>query len=177
MSLPEHEQRQLREIEQALFREDPKFGRIMCASDPRVHYERRLMQALLGVVIGTGLLAAGAVIYGAYLEAAGVVIVLLSLGWAVVSWRQYLARLRPARSWRGPTPRKARSSGPGRPGEPGWWGGERSAGGAARRETAGCRARPEADAGWIQEMRRRRRDRRIDGGRRRDAVVEYGAAP
>ena len=96
--LPEDEQRQLQEIEQALYRDDPKFGRLMRASDPRVPYERKLIQALLGVVIGVGLLPAGAVTHRVYLEAAGVVIVLLSLVWAVVSWRRYVARVRPARS-------------------------------------------------------------------------------
>ena len=98
MPLPEHEQRQLQEIEQALCRDDPKFGRLMRASDPRVRYERKLLQALPGVVIGAGLFAAGAVTHRVYLEAAGVVIVLLSLVWAVVSWRRYVARVRPARS-------------------------------------------------------------------------------
>jgi hypothetical protein len=96
--LPEDEQRQLQEIEQALYRDDPKFGRLMRASDPRVHYERKLIRALLGVVIGAGVLAAGAVIHRVYLEAVGVVIVLLSLVWAVASWRRYMARVRPARS-------------------------------------------------------------------------------
>ena len=98
MPLPEHEQRQLQQIEQALCRDDPKFGRLMRASDPRVHYERKLLQALPGVVIGAGLFAAGAVTRRVYLEAAGVVIVLLSLVRAVVTWRRYLARVRPARS-------------------------------------------------------------------------------
>ncbi len=96
--LPEDEQRQLQEIEQALYRDDPKFGRLMRASDPRVHYERKLIKALLGVVIGVGLLSAGAVTHRVYLEAAGVVIVLLSLVWAVVGWRRYVARVRCARS-------------------------------------------------------------------------------
>ena len=49
-------------------------------------------------MIGVGLLAAGAVTHRVYLEAAGVVIVLLSLVRAVVSWRRYVARVRPARS-------------------------------------------------------------------------------
>ena len=98
MPLPEHEQRQLQQIEQALCRDDPKFGRLMRASDPRVRYERRLMQALPGAVIGAGLLAAGAVTHRVYLDAAGVVIVLLSLVRAVVTWRRYVARVRPARS-------------------------------------------------------------------------------
>ena len=48
MPLPEHEQRQLQEIEQALYRDDPKFARLMRVGDPRVHHERKLMQALLG---------------------------------------------------------------------------------------------------------------------------------
>ena len=96
--LPEDEQRQLQEIEQALYRDDPKFGRLMRASDPRVHYERKLIRALFGVVIGVGLLPTGAVTHRVYLEAAGVVIVLVSLVWAVVSWRRYVARVRSARS-------------------------------------------------------------------------------
>ena len=119
MPLPEHEQRQLQDIERALYRDDPKFVRLMCATDPRVQYERKLRHALLGVVIGAGLLAAGAVTHRVYLEAAGVVIVLLSLVWAVVSWRRYVARVRPARSGCRPRRRRARSAGPGRPGGPG----------------------------------------------------------
>ena len=47
MSLPEDEQRQLQEIEQALYRDDPKVVRLMRATDPRVQYERKLMHALL----------------------------------------------------------------------------------------------------------------------------------
>ena len=98
MPLPEHEQRQLQQIEQALCRDDPKFGRRMRASDPRIRYERKLLRALPGAVVGVGLFAAGAVTHRVYLDAVGVVIVLLSLVWAVVSWRRYVARVRPARS-------------------------------------------------------------------------------
>jgi hypothetical protein len=102
MPLPEHEQRQLQEIEQALYRDDPKFGRRMRA-DPQVRYKRKLITAQLGVVIGVGLLPAGAVTNRLYLLAAGVVIVLLSLVWAVVSWRRYGAMVRAARSTAGTT--------------------------------------------------------------------------
>jgi hypothetical protein len=111
--LPEDEQRQLQEIEQALYRDDPKFGRLMRAGDPRVHYERKLIRALLGVVIGAGLLPAGAVTHRAYLEAAGVVIVLLSLAWAVVSWRRYVVMVRPARSRAGTKTAKGTKHQPG----------------------------------------------------------------
>lgn len=113
MPLPEYEQRQLQEIEQALYRDDPKFGRLMRAGDPRVHYERKLIQALPGVVIGAGLLAAGVVTHRAYLEAVGVVIVLLSLVWAVVSWRRYVASVRPARSRAGTKTAKVTKRRPG----------------------------------------------------------------
>ena len=111
--LPEDERRQLQEIEQALYRDDPKFGRLMRASDPRVRYQRKLIRALLGVVIGVGLLSAGAVTYRVYLEAAGVVIVLLSLVWAVVSWRRYVARVRSARSRAGTKTAKGAKRQPG----------------------------------------------------------------
>ena len=98
MPLPEHEERQLQEIERALYRDDPRLGRRMRASHPQMRYRRKLIQAQLGVVIGAGLLAAGAVTHRAYLEAAGLAIALLFLVWAVVSWRRYVAGIRPAHS-------------------------------------------------------------------------------
>ncbi len=123
MPLSEHEQRQLEQIEQALHREDPKFGRLVRSSDPRVHYKRKLLQGLFGVLIGAGALAAGVVTRHVYLEAAGAAIMLLSLVWALASWRRHIARVQPARRRA-----KARSSGssgqarspaPRRPGAPG----------------------------------------------------------
>jgi hypothetical protein len=96
--LSEHEQRQLEQIEQALYREDPKFGRLVRSSDPRVHYKRKLAQAVIGIAAGAGLLAAGVVTHRVYLEAAGAVVALLALVWAVVSWRRHLARVRPVRA-------------------------------------------------------------------------------
>ncbi len=119
MSLPEDEQRQLQEIERVLYEDDPRFARLMRATDPRVQYERKLGHALLGVVTGAGLLATGAVTHRLYLEAAGVVIVLLSLVGAVVSWRRYAAGSGPRVPGQGPRRRRARSAGPGRPGGPG----------------------------------------------------------
>src|SRR5512142_3373751 len=113
MSLPEDEQRQLQEIEQALCRDDPKLVRLMRAADPRVQYTRKLIHALLGVVIGAGVLAAGAVIHRLYLEAVGVMLVLLSLVWAVVSWRRYVAGVRSARSGAGAKTAKGAKRRPG----------------------------------------------------------------
>lgn len=113
MPLSEHEQRQLEQIEQALYREDPKFGRLVRSSDPRVHYKRKLAEALIGVVVGAGLLAAGLVTHRVYLDAAGAAVMLLALVWAVVSWRRHMARVRPPRA-KAQVKRQARSS-PGRP--------------------------------------------------------------
>ena len=101
MPLPEDEQRQLQQIERALYEDDPKFARRIRAGDPRVRSKRTLLRVLPGVVIGAGLLAAGAVTGRAYLEAAGLVIVLLSLVAAVVSRPRYVAGVRPARSGAG----------------------------------------------------------------------------
>ena len=105
MPLTEDEQRQMQEIERALYEDDPKFARRIRAGDPQMRYERKLLQVLLGVVIGLALLAAGASTHLVYIEAAGVLIVaLLSLVWAVVSRRQYVAGGRPARSRAGTSP-------------------------------------------------------------------------
>jgi hypothetical protein len=107
--LSEHEQRQLEQIEQALYREDPKFGRLVRSSDPRVHYKRKLAQGLVGVLVGAGGIAAGVVTHRLYLEAAGAVIAVLSLVWVIICWRRHVARVRPARA----KVKQARSAGPG----------------------------------------------------------------
>ena len=116
MPLSDHEQRQLEQIEQALYREDPKFGRLVRSSDPRVHYKRRLVWALIGMLAGAGILAAGVVTRHTYLEAAGAAVVLLSLAWALISWRRHAARVRPARdrARMAAQQRSAGSRGPGR---------------------------------------------------------------
>ena len=118
MPLSEHEQRQLEQIEQALYREDPKFGRLVRSSDPRVHYKRKLVQALIGVVGGAGLLAAGVVTHRVYLEAAGAALAVLSLVWALVSWRRHVARVRPAQPARAKAKAKEKAKSlPARPGQ------------------------------------------------------------
>ena len=89
MPLSEHEQRQLEQIEQALYREDPKFGRLVRSSDPNVHYKRKLVQAFIGILIGAGALAAGVVTHRLYLDPVGAAIMALSLVWAIVSWRRH----------------------------------------------------------------------------------------
>jgi hypothetical protein len=63
-----------------------------------VHYKRKLVQAFVGVLAGAGAIAAGLVTHRWYLEPAGAAVVVLSLVWAIVSWRRHAARVRPART-------------------------------------------------------------------------------
>jgi hypothetical protein len=114
--LSEHEQRQLEQIEQALYREDPKFGRLVRSSDPRVHYKRKFVQAFIGVLIGAGVLAAGLVTHRVYLEGAGAAVLALSVLWLMISWRRHVARTRPARAKASPAQSAA---GPARTGQVG----------------------------------------------------------
>ena len=45
--LSEHEQRQLEQIEQALYAEYPRFASAVRSADPRVHYQRRVVYGVL----------------------------------------------------------------------------------------------------------------------------------
>jgi hypothetical protein len=88
--LSEHEQRQLEQIEQALYREDRRLGRLVRSSDPRVHYRRRILLAVIGILVGGGLVAAGLItrfVWHAGLVAAGAALVVLCAIWALAGWR------------------------------------------------------------------------------------------
>jgi hypothetical protein len=85
--LSEHEQRQLEQIEQALYRENRRLGRLVRASDPRVHYKRRVVEAAFGFVIGAGMVAAGVVLPIVWLAVGGFVVMLVCGIWALNSWR------------------------------------------------------------------------------------------
>ena len=87
MPLSEHEQRQLEQIEQALYAEHPRFARAVRASDPRVHYRRRVIQAAVGFLIGVGLLVAGVAIKDPWIGVAGFVVMLACSMWALTSYR------------------------------------------------------------------------------------------
>jgi hypothetical protein len=94
--LSEHEQRQLEQIEQALYRNDRRLGRLVRSSDPHVHYRRRVVQAIFGFAVGAGLLAAGLLTKYAWhtgLIAGGFVLMLLCAVWAISGWR-HLAAIR-----------------------------------------------------------------------------------
>jgi len=85
--LSEHEQRQLEQIEQALYRENRRLGRLVRSSDPRVHYKRRVVQAASGCAVGAGMVAAGVVLPIVWLAVGGFIVMLLCGIWALNSWR------------------------------------------------------------------------------------------
>jgi hypothetical protein len=85
--LSEHEQRQLEQIEQALYAEHPRFAKAVRAADPRVHYKRRVVYSAVGFVIGVALLPVGVSTVAA-ISIVGFVIMLASCYWAAMSYRR-----------------------------------------------------------------------------------------
>jgi Protein of unknown function (DUF3040) len=86
--LSEHEQRQLEQIEQALYADHPRLAKAMRAKDPKVHYRRRVVQAAIGFLAGVGLLVAGVATKHAWLGVAGFIVMLASSMWAITSYRR-----------------------------------------------------------------------------------------
>jgi Protein of unknown function (DUF3040) len=109
--LSEHEQRQLEQIEQALYAEDPRFANAVRASDPRVHYKRRVVAAALGFLLGVGLLLAGVVTKYMWVGVAGFVVMLACSMWALSSYR-HMVGISTGRS-QGAGRRSGRASGAG----------------------------------------------------------------
>ena len=87
MPLSEHEQRQLEQIERALYAEDPKFAQAVRAKDPRVHYKRRVIEAAFGFLLGIGMLLGGVVSKYIWIAVTGFVVMLACAMWALNSYR------------------------------------------------------------------------------------------
>jgi len=85
--LSEHEQRQLEQIEQALYADYPKLAQAVRAKDPRIHYKRRVVEAAVGFLLGVGLLLAGVVSQYIFVGVGGFVVMLACAMWALTSWR------------------------------------------------------------------------------------------
>jgi Protein of unknown function (DUF3040) len=85
--LSEHEQRQLEQIEQALYTDYPKLAQAVRSQDPRVHYKRRAVQAAVGFFLGVGLLLAGVISKIIFVGVGGFVVMLACAMWALTSWR------------------------------------------------------------------------------------------
>jgi len=105
--LSEHEQRQLEQIEQALYSDYPRFANAVRASDPRVHYRRRVIGAALGFLLGVGMLLAGVVTKYIWIGVAGFVVMLACAMWALTSYRH----MNGVASGRGPAKPKKRRRG------------------------------------------------------------------
>ena len=110
MPLSEHEQRQLEQIEQALYREDRRLGRLVRSSDPRVHYKRRVVQAVSGFVLGAGMVVAGVLVPFVWLAVAGFIVMLLCGMWTLSSWRHMAGVTAVARDGGGARPRRSRNA-------------------------------------------------------------------
>ena len=87
MPLSEHEQRQLEQIEQALYSDYPKLAQSVRARDPRIHYKRRVVEAAIGFVIGVGLLLAGVISKIIFVGVGGFLVMLACAMFALTSWR------------------------------------------------------------------------------------------
>jgi Protein of unknown function (DUF3040) len=110
--LSEHEQRQLDQIERALYAEDPKFAQAVRARDPRVHYKRRVVEAAIGFLLGVGLLMAGVVSKYIWIGVVGFVVMLACSMWALTSWRHIAGVATTPRAGPVQERRAARQSGP-----------------------------------------------------------------
>jgi Protein of unknown function (DUF3040) len=86
--LSEHEQRQLEQIEQALYAEHPRFAKTVRSADPRVHYKRRVVYAAILFVVGVALLPLGLATTFIAISIVGFVIMLVSCYWAAISYRR-----------------------------------------------------------------------------------------
>jgi hypothetical protein len=113
--LSEHEQRLLDQIEQALYAEDPKFASIYHGNDVRTHYRRRLVRAVIGVVVGLGLLLAGVIIPLIPLGVAGFVVMLAAVSFGVAAWQRMTGHRKPPLKERGPSRRSRATASSGDP--------------------------------------------------------------
>ncbi|HEV3292810.1 MAG TPA: DUF3040 domain-containing protein [Streptosporangiaceae bacterium] len=156
MPLSEHEQRQLEQIEQALYADYPKLAQAVRAKDPRIHYKRRVVYAAIGFLIGVGLLMAGVVYKTTYIGVGGFVVMLACAMWALTSWRHMggSAAGRSASASPGRSPVRGPAPGPGR---------ER---GQRRGQTPRKNRRGRAAKGSFMERLEERWRRRQQGGGR-----------
>ncbi|MPZ28605.1 MAG: DUF3040 domain-containing protein [Micromonosporaceae bacterium] len=87
MPLSEHEQRAFEQIERSLA-EDPKFASAVRATDPRIHARRRLVLAVLVVIVGLGLVVFGTVNDLLPLGAGGFLVMLAGAAFAMQTQRR-----------------------------------------------------------------------------------------
>lgn len=91
MPLSEDEQRLLRQLEQSLAADDPEFASTLRGSKFVARNRRIFSLALLGCVVGLGVLFAGALIAQTVLGVAGFVLMVVSAYFAVTAWGRGVA--------------------------------------------------------------------------------------
>lgn len=122
MPLSEHEQRQLEAIERALYADDPKFAHTVRFTDPRLHGRRRLATGVVLVVLGLGVLLAGAVLALWYVGVLGFLIMLGGASRAYAGLRRLASHPSPSPSHgSGSQPAGRRRSAIGRTGLRDWF--------------------------------------------------------
>lgn len=87
MPLSEHEQRAFEQIERSLA-EDPKFASAVRSTDPRIHARRRLVLAVLVVIVGLALVVFGTVNDLLPLGAGGFLVMLAGAAFAMQTQRR-----------------------------------------------------------------------------------------
>lgn len=108
MPLSDHEQRLLEQIERALYDDDPKFARLYRAADVRSHYRRRVLRAVLGVLVGIAMLLAGVITPLIALGVGGFVVMLASVSYGIASWQRMTGHRAGPSSERSSRPRRRR---------------------------------------------------------------------
>jgi hypothetical protein len=85
--LSEHEQRLLEQMERALYAEDPKFASSLRGRDPRSNFRRRIVLAVIGMIVGVVLLMTGLVAKIIPVSVLGFLMMLAAAFFAVTSYR------------------------------------------------------------------------------------------
>jgi Protein of unknown function (DUF3040) len=90
--LSDHEQRQLDQIERALYAEDPKFASAVRSTDPKVHYKRRIWKAAIGFALGLIVVMAGPILntmpISIVISVAGFLLMVFCCAWGLTSWKR-----------------------------------------------------------------------------------------
>ncbi len=90
MPLSEHEQRLFEQIERSLS-EDPKFASAVRHSDPKFHARRRLVIAVVVIVLGLALVVYGTVGRNTWLGVAGFVVMLVAAALGMLAQKRAAA--------------------------------------------------------------------------------------
>jgi multisubunit Na+/H+ antiporter MnhB subunit len=85
--LSEHEQRLFEQIERSLA-EDPKFASAVRSTDPRFHARRRIVVAVIAVLLGLAVLIFGVALNSPLLGVAGFVVMLGAAALGIQSFRR-----------------------------------------------------------------------------------------